>query len=111
MKDIGHAESLEMLRIEMEKEQTGAWELNGIQCDTCQECRVTFGISRHEDGWDYYYTNNTSGYTEDGVYDMPEATPYDAMRDLFDSVDFFLTHVSKKRDYQTVVDEYELKTK
>lgn len=109
--DSGHDACMEALKSELDKEECGAWELWGIQSKSCIEHPITFAITRHEDGWEYYYMNSMTDGREDGVCDDPEATAYEAMCRLLKGFGFFITHVEKKLDYEAVVAEYESKIK
>lgn len=107
--DKNHSESLEKLKIEIENRECGAWELWGVHSQECREHPIIFAITKHEDGWEYYYMDNTTCQSEDGVYDDPEATAYEAMCNLLEGFGFFLTHRGGKLDYETVVAEYAAK--
>ena len=107
--DIGHSESLNELKAKLEKKDTGSWELWGVQSKACNKHPITFAITRHKDGWEYYYINNTTGDREDGVYDDPNATAHEATCNLLESFGFFLTGTGKKLDYEAVVAKYEEK--
>lgn len=109
--DINHRSSMEYLRTELEKNEQASWELWGVQPKACSEHPILFAIARHEDGWEYYYMNTTTGAAEYGIYDDPDATAYEATCSLLESFGFFLSNVGKRLDYETVVSQYEAQTK
>lgn len=109
--DTNHDSSMKKLKNVLEKDECGAWELWGIQSQSCIEHPITFAITSHTEGWDYCYMNTITGDAKNGVYNDHDVTAYEAMCDLFKRFSFFLTHVDKELDYETVVEEYESKIK
>lgn len=109
--DLKHENCIKQLRTELEMHDTLAWRLRGMQKNTALEHHVMFAISTHTEGWDYYYVDNISGFTEDGVCDDLNANPFDVMNYLFDSFGFYPIEVQETLDWENAVAEYELKLK
>lgn len=106
LSDCTHDDCMEKIKTTLERDECGAWKLTGIQRDSCQEHSATFAICEHTDGWDYYYTDHTSGYMRDGIYDDPEKSPYEVACYLFEEAGFFLTWVGEALDFEAVSEEY-----
>ena len=104
--DCTHDDCMEKIKTVLERDGCGAWKMRGLQQDSCLEHFVTFAIAEHTDGWDYYYTDHTSGYMLDGIYDDPEESPYEVACYLFKEAGFFLTWVGEELDFETVSEEY-----
>lgn len=111
LSDLEHDQCMSEIKSALEQNECGAWEMTGLQKATCREHAVIFAIKRHEDGWNYYYIDSTSGYTCDGIWDDPEAKPYEIACSLFTDAGFFLTHLGKELDFEAVEVTYNEKAK
>lgn len=105
--DLRYKECLQTLAASVENGESGAWKLHGMLSSSGQECHVTFAMTMHTEGWEYFYTDSTFGYSEDGVYDDPDSSPFEAINNLFERFGFYPIEIRKTLDWDNVVEEYE----